>query len=49
MLQMQSRELHMHFAFFSTFHVAEEILLYTWIIVTEFECEYAFDFMYKFS
>ena len=46
---MQSRELHVHFAFLSTFHIARETLLYTWIIVTEFECDNAFDFMYKLS
>ena len=45
MLQMQSRELHMHFAFLSTSHVASGILLYTWIIITEFKCDTAFDFM----
>ena len=33
----------------STFHVARGILLYTWVIIIEFECDYAFDFMYKFS
>ena len=48
MLQMQLRELHVHFTFLSTFHVARGILRYTSIIITEFECENAFDFMYKF-
>ena len=43
---MQSRELRLYFAFLSTFHVARGILLYTWIIITEFECENAFNFMY---
>ena len=46
---MQSRELHVHFAFWSTLQVARGILLYTWIIITVFECDNAFDFMYKFS
>ena len=49
LLQMQSRELHVHFMFLSSFHVARAILLYSWIIITEFEFDNAFDFMYKFS
>ena len=39
----------MHFAFLSTFHVACGILLYNGIIITEFECDDAFDFIYNFS
>ena len=39
----------MHFAFLSTFRVARGVLLYISIIITGFECDYAFDFMYKFS
>ena len=37
MLQMQYLELHVHFSFLSFFHVALGVLLYTWIIITEFE------------
>ena len=44
----KSHEIHVHFAFLSTFHVAREMLLYAWIIITEFECDNAFDYMYKF-
>ena len=49
MLQIQFRELHVHFAFSSTFHVARGILLYIWIVITEIECDNAFDFMCKIS
>ena len=46
---MQFRELHVHFPLLSIFYVARGILLYTWIIIIEFEFDNAFDFMYKFS
>ena len=49
MLQKQSLELQVQFAFLSSFHVARGVLLYTWIIITEFGCYSACDFMYKFS
>ena len=45
---MQSLELHVHFAFLSTFQVAREVLLYTWIVITEYEGDNDFEFMYKF-
>ena len=46
---MQYLEFHMHFAFLSTFRAARGILLYTRIVITKFEYDNAFDFMYKFS
>ena len=49
LLQMQSGELHVHFAFLSTLNIARGILMYTWIIITETECDNAFDVMYTFS
>ena len=39
----------MHFAFLNTFHFACGILLYARIIITDFECDNAFDFMYAYS
>ena len=49
LLQRQSLELHVHFAFLCTFHVVRGVLLYTWIIITDFGCYNVCDFMYKFS
>ena len=46
---MQSCKLHVDFAFLSTFYVARGILLYIWIIITEFECDNAFELLYIFS
>ena len=46
---MQYLELHVHYAFLSICQVAHGILLYTGIIIIEFECYNAYDFMYKFS
>ena len=48
MLEMKTFELHVHFAFSSTFHVALKILLYNWIIIIEIDFLYACDIMFKF-
>ena len=49
MLQMQSRELHMHFSFLSTSRFARAVLLNIWIIIMEIEGYNTCDFMYKVS
>ena len=48
MLQMQTLELHVYFAFSSTCHVAQKDLLYNWIIFIEIDFLYACDIMYDF-
>ena len=48
MLQMNTSELHVHFAFSSTFHVARKVLLYNCIIIVEIDLLRACDIMYKF-
>ena len=45
---MQSRELHVHFSFLSTFRFARIVLLNIGIIITAIEDYNTCDFMYNF-